>query len=229
MPSPTTLPLPSPQPSPRHRAAARYTMVQSHSATTATMIARCPFRACVSPGTTTTRSASHAPGIPNGSRSPFTTSTLAPLSRARRSSSRLVRCRRARRTQRERQRDHGPGAHHGGGAAGHPRAVAAPALDQRDAGRERPQCGHHLGPGGVLTVRRTGSTSAPDPVRLGDARHQAAQSQPGIAGRQQVGRRGRAARAVGEHEQEPRRLPPPRGFPPRGCRRRVRPPRLRLR
>ncbi len=40
------------------RSAAPYSTTGSHSATAATIIARCPFSACVSPGTTTTRSAS---------------------------------------------------------------------------------------------------------------------------------------------------------------------------
>src|SRR6266852_3469073 len=51
----------------------------------------------------------------------------------------------------------------------------------------------------------SGAPGASDHVRLGDAGHHPAQLQPGITGRQQVGRRDGAARAMREHEQEPRR------------------------
>ena len=177
--------------------------------------------ACDSPFRMTTRMASPGSGIPNGSLAPFTTSTRTPwLAADRSSSSRMAAApvpalRRARGPagprgpQREGQRDHPRRRHRHRGTAGHPGPVAPATHDQRNAPpRRQPgsvaQGRDDLLPRLVLAGGRAGRTGSPDPVRLSDQGHRAAQPEGGVPGGQQVGRGDRPPGAVGEREQEGR-------------------------
>ena len=108
------------------------------------------------------------------------------------------------RMQRERERHHRSRGGRARGAAGQPGAVTAAALDQRHPGDPAPQRLDDLQPGGVLASRRAGRPAAPDPVRLADPGHGAAEPPRRVRRGQQVRAGHTAARAVGEGKQEGR-------------------------
>ena len=106
--------------------------------------------------------------------------------------------------QRKSQRDDGARARLGRRPAGHPRAVAPTALNQRDSRISLSQCAHDFQPGRILRPGSARSPRASNPVRLQDASHYAAAGKSGLPDCQQVLRVDATAGTMGHDEQERR-------------------------
>ena len=141
-----------------------------------------------------------AGGMPNGSRSPWTTS-VGTVTASSSSSRRLLRP--ARRVHREREAEHRLGAGRGRGPAGDAGARGAAAGDQRHLEGELLD---HARPGRVELVRRRGRAPARDAVGLLDERDGQAGLERRVRRALQVRRLDAAAGPVPEHERGARRV-----------------------